>query len=128
LLFEAGLSEGASSSLQPVSIVAPVDRGPPTSARERAGRDLKTGVYQMNHNINTQQESSTSSTKRAFNLKTIRLEISEEHASALLKFSRSLQLKDLVTSIPEGESAEGILAAVDELAFALARDLRAQRG
>ncbi len=82
----------------------------------------------MNHNINTQQESSTSSTKRAFNLKTIRLEISEEHASALLKFSRSLQLKDLVTSIPEGESAEGILAAVDELAFALARDLRAQRG
>jgi len=82
----------------------------------------------MNHNINTQQESSTSSTKRAFNLKTIRLEISEEHASALLKFSRSLQLKELVTSIPEGESAEGILAAVDELAFVLARDLRAQRG
>jgi hypothetical protein len=72
--------------------------------------------------------SSSSSATRAFNLKTIRLEISEGHATALLKFSRSIQLKDLVASIPEGESAEDLLDAVDELAFALARDLREQRG
>lgn len=81
----------------------------------------------MNHNINIQQ-SSSDATKRPFNLKSIRLEICERHAAALLKFSRNIPREVLVASLSEGESLEDLVDAVDELAFAVARDLREQRG
>ena len=116
------------SALQPVSVVAPVDRGPPTSARERAARDLKTGVLLMNHNINVQQQTSSNAPKRPFNLKSIRLEICEQQAAALLKFSRQIRSDVLSASVSEGESLEDLVDSIDELAFALARDLREQCG
>jgi hypothetical protein len=83
----------------------------------------------MNHNINFPQQTSSDAPKRPFNLKTIRLEICEQHATALLKFSRNIPRDVLMASaVSEGLSLEDLVDAIDELAFAVARDLREQRG
>ena len=63
----------------------------------------------MNHNINIQQQSASGATELPLNLKSIRLEISEQHAAALLRFSRKITREFLSTSVSEGESLEDLI-------------------
>ena len=81
----------------------------------------------MHQDVKTRKNTTTDTEDHLFDLRTIRLETSEQHATALMLFARNLKADDLAKLLPQGVSSTTLITAIDELAFALMRDLREQR-